>query len=138
MKKASPVFETGDAFLLSSGHLQAQLSAAQNVEVQVVDGLTGVVAAVGDDAVAVFQALGLCHLGSHHQTVGNDPGVLSADGAHAGDMRLGDHQDVGGSLGRDVPEGQAQVILVDLGGGDGAGDDLAEQTVFNDKILLTQ
>ena len=103
---------------------------------QVVDGLTGVVAAVGDDAVAVLQALGLCDLGSHGQTVTGQGGILLGDLAHAGNVGLGDHQNVGGRLGSDVPEGKDLVILVDLGRGDDPGSDLTEQTVFHDKFLL--
>jgi hypothetical protein len=37
---------------------------------------------------------------------------------------------MGRCLGRNVPEGKAQLILIDLGGGDAPLDDVAKQAVF--------
>ena len=51
-------------------------------------------------------------------------------------MRLGDDQKVGRRLGRDVIEGIAQVILVDLAAGDFPGDDLAKQAIAHFGIHL--
>ena len=45
-----------------SSHFQRKGLAAQDMEVQVMDGLTGIVAAVGNHPVAVFQAFGGCDL----------------------------------------------------------------------------
>ena len=79
-----------------SSHFQIQSLAAQNVEVQVVDGLAGIIAAVGDNAVAVMEAFRLGDLGDHFKNVGNHSAVFSGDCADTGNMRLGDHQHMGG------------------------------------------
>jgi len=109
-----------------SGHFQAELSAAQDVEVEVVDGLAGVVAAVANNAVAVFQAFRLGDGGDHLKNVGHNGGIFRGDLGDAADVGLGDHQNVGGSLGGNVPEGQNLVVLIHLGGGDHPCCDLAE------------
>ena len=49
-----------DLISASLDHLFAELYAAQQMKMQVHHGLTAVLAAVVDNAIAVFQALGLC------------------------------------------------------------------------------
>ena len=93
---------------------------------QMVDALAAVVAAVGDHAEAVIQTLGLGDLGDHFENVGHNSGILRSDGAAAVDVGLGNHQNVGGSLGSDVPEGVDGFILINLGGRDVACYDLSE------------
>ena len=90
------------------------------------DALAAVIAAVGDHTEAIIQALGLGDLRDHFEDVGHNRGILRSDGAAAVDVGLGNHQDVGGSLGSDVPEGVDGFILINLGGRDVACDDLAE------------
>ena len=93
---------------------------------QVVYGLAGVVTAVGDHPVAVFQALGPGNLGNDRENMGNHSAVFGADAVAVGNVCLGHHQNMGGSLGSDVPESQDGIVLVNLGRGDVPGDDLAE------------
>ena len=107
-------------------HFQSQLLAAQNVEVQVMHGLTGMVAAVGDHTVAVSQAFGGCDPGDHLKDVSHHRGILSGDAAAAFDVGLGYYQHMDRCLGSDVPEGVDGLILVNLGGRNVAGDDFAE------------
>ena len=99
-------------------HLVGQLCAAQDVEVQMLHALAGIGAAVGDDPVAVFQTFCLGDLGDHPEDVGHHSAVFFGDAVAVGNVGLGDHQHVGGSLGGNVPEGVDQVVLVDLGRGD--------------------
>ena len=112
-----------------SSHFQSQNLTAQNVEVQMMHGLTGIGAAVGNHTIAVFQIFSLGDLGNNFKNVGNDVAVFRCDAIHRGNVGLGNHQNVGRSLGRDIPKGQNQLILINLGGGDLPCDDLAEQTV---------
>jgi hypothetical protein len=54
--------------------------------------------------------------------------VLSGDAVKGGNVSLGDHQNVNGSLRIDVAEGQNGVILIYLGGRNITRCDLTEQT----------
>ena len=66
---------------------------------KMVYGLTGIGAAVGNHAVAIFQTLGPGDLRDHLKDVGHNGAVVGGDivdGFHVG---LGHHQNVGGSLG---------------------------------------
>ena len=60
-----------------SSHFQIHLLAAQDVEVQMGNGLTGVRAAVGSHTVAVIQALCLGDLRDHLKNVSNDGAVFA-------------------------------------------------------------
>ena len=63
---------------------------------------------------------------------GGQGGIVGlVNAGHAGDVLLGDHQHMGGCLGIDVAEGVDLLVLVNLGGGDVTGDDLAEKTVVH-------
>ena len=107
-------------------HLQGQRSAAQNVEMQMLYGLTGVGAAVAHYPVAVFQAFGPGNAGDDLKDVGDDGAVFRGDGRAVSNVCLGYHQNVGGRLGGNIPEGEDQIVLVYLGRGDVPCDDLAE------------
>ena len=92
------------------------------MEVQMLDALAAVIAAVGDHTETVVQSLGLGNLGNHFENVGHHSGILGSDAGAAVDMGLGDHQNVGGSLRGDIPEGVDGFVLVNLGGRDVACD----------------
>ena len=106
-----------DAGFRISRHIQRQGFAAEDVEMQVRHGLTRVGAAVADHPVATRQPLRRRDLGDDLKNVGDHGAVFFRDAVAAGDVGLGDHQNVGRRLGVDVPEGEDLVILVDLGGG---------------------
>ena len=84
---------------------------------QVRHGLTRVGAAVADHPVAPRQPLRRRDLGDDLKNVGDHGAVFLRDAVAAGNVSLGDHQNVGRRLGMDVPEGEDLVILVDLGRG---------------------
>ena len=93
---------------------------------QMMYGLAGISAAVADHPVTAGQAFGSGNLGDHLENVGHHSAVFGGDAVNGRDVGLGDHQNVGGRLGRDIPESQDGLVLVDLGGGDIPCDDLAE------------
>ena len=63
---------------------------------------------------------------------------FGGDTVGVADMSLGDHKNMNRRKGVDVPECQNSLILVDLGGGDGSGDDFAEQAVFHNFFSFLQ
>ena len=119
-----------------STHTQSKFSAAQNMEMQMVNGLTGMCSAVGDHAVAAFQLFFRGDLGDHLKDPGDHSAVFGGHTVDGRNVNLGDHQDMGGCLGRDVPEGIHQFIFVNLGGRDITLNDLTEQTIRLSSYLL--
>ena len=118
-----------------SSHFQIHCLAAQNVEMQVRNGLAGISTAVGDHTVTVCKAFGLGNLRDHLENMGDDSAVFSGDIIGVGHMGLGDHQHMGGCLGSDVPESQNGILLIGLGRGDGTCNDLTEQTITHNQYL---
>ena len=102
------------------------------MEMQVRDTLARLLADVGHHPVAL-QAQLFGDLGDHGEDVGHHRRVVLADLRHRGDMHLGNHQKVGGRLGIDVIEGEADLILIDLVGRDLSLRDLAKQTIAHVK-----
>ena len=114
-------------------HLQIQGFAAEDVEMQVRNGLTGVCAGVGSHAIAINQAFGLGNLGNDFKNVSHNSAVFSGDIVNRCHVLLGDHQDMGRCLGRDIPESKNSFILVNLGGRNDTCNDLTEQTIRHGK-----
>lgn len=98
---------------------------ADEVDVEVGHGLSGVGAFIDDEAVTGGEAL----------RFGDDAGgaeqvlVVSGglDGGDAGDLGFGDDEDVDGGDGVDVADGEAVVVLVDDVTGDFAVEDAGEE-----------
>ena len=103
--------------MFSSGHLIGQLATAENVEVQVFDRLTAVFAHIGDDAVSLVKSFGSGDLGNGREDGGNERGRIGTHLVSRGDMLLGNDENVGRCLGRDVTEGVDELVLVHLGRG---------------------
>lgn len=102
------------------------------MEMQVLHGLAGLIAAVVDDAV-ILAAQVCTDLGDDLKAMRHDVGVAAIDLAGAADVLLGHHQEMGGRLRVDVIEGVAQLVLVDLIGGDLPGNNGAEQAIVLDR-----
>ena len=102
------------------------------MEMQVRYALTGLLPDVGHHPVTLQTQL-LGDLGDHGKDVGHHRRVVLADLCHRGDMHFGNHQKMGGRLGIDVIEGEADLILIDFVGGDLSLRDLAEQTTAHVK-----
>ena len=117
----------------SSDEVLAQVFAAEDVHVEVHDGLAGVDALVGDDAETVLQALGLSDLldGVSHGAHGLGRYVV-------GDVAvvlLGDHERVDRRLRVEVVEGDDLVVLIDNGRGDLVVGDFAEDAITHGWFL---
>ena len=110
----------------------AELFAGEDVEVDVVDGLAGEFADVGDDAVAVRKALLLRELRDDAVDVADDGLILRRHLGGGGKMLLRDDEEVHGGQGADILEDVAELVLIDLGRRDLPRDDLAEQTIRHD------
>jgi len=94
---------------------------------EVVHALASVVPHVGDEPVAgLSDALALGDLPGAGEHMAQQCVVLPRQGLGALDMFLGDEEHVDRSLGRDVPEGVDQLVLIYLGGGDVPLGDLTE------------
>ena len=88
--------------------------------------LTRALAAVGDYAEAILEIEVLGKLGDNLIDMSDDRAVVRGDLIQFGDMLLGNDEDVCGSRGRDVLEGIAELVLIDLVRGDLSLDYLAE------------
>ena len=87
--------------------------------------MSGLFPDVGNDTVAL-QAKFFGELGNDREDVRSDGVVVLGDLSHGGEVGLGNDQEVGGGLGVDVVEGQADGVLLELVGGNIPGGDFAE------------
>ena len=109
-----------------------QFLAAQNVEVEMLHGLSAVLTAVGDHAVTVLRQPKLPgNHGDRLQHCRHGGKVLLTHLLNGGNMGLGDHQHVNGGVGVDIVEGVDVFVLVHLLGGDLPCYDLTKQAVFH-------
>ena len=115
-------------------HLIAELLSAEDMEVQVHDGLAAVRAAVVDDAVAAAEAFDLSDLRDGFKAARDPHAVLRGYLVGAGNMSLGNDEDMHRSLRVDVTESVDILILIDLCAGDIPGDYLAEQAIVHFNI----
>lgn len=104
------------------------MAAAEDVEVEVGNGFAAVGPVVDDDAEAVTVEAFLLGDGAeagHH--VAEEFLVFGGGFGDAGDGLFWDKEEVGGGLGTDVAETEAEVVLVDDVGGDLAIGDFLEE-----------
>ena len=99
------------------------MAAGEEMEVEVGDGLPGVGAGVGEDAVASGVVLGGVGGGGGEEGAEDVRGGLG----DVGEVLFGDEEDVGGGLGVEVGEGYDLVVFVEGGYGDFVGGDFAEE-----------
>ena len=103
--------------------------AAQNVHVNVENGLTRLGAVIEDDPEPVADAVFPGQSGADAHHLADELLIVAAQGRGAGDMLSGDDEKMFRGLGRNVPEGENVLILIDFFAGDVAADDFAEQAV---------
>ena len=111
-------------------HLIGKLAAAEDVEMEMGNGLARIRTAVGDNAVAVRNARALCDCGNLFKDIRNDGGVFTVYFVNASNVRFGNNENVNGSLGRDIVESKNLIVFIRFFGGDIAVYDLAEKAVF--------
>jgi hypothetical protein len=119
-------------FAPNSARRPRQQPPAEDMPMQMVDGLPALRANVGDDAVATLgDVFGTRYLRCHHEQVPHQVGVRRVDLGEAGNMRTRDDQHMHGRTRIDVAEGDHALILVHLLRGDVTTHDLAENAVFH-------
>ena len=97
------------------------------MQMEMVDALARVVPHVGDEPIAGGgHALALGDLPGAGEHMAEQSVVLRRQSLGALDVLLGDDEHVDRGLGRDVPKGVDQLVLIDFGGGDVPLGDLTE------------
>jgi len=104
-------------------------ASAEQVNVQVEDGLPGAGADVEDGAVSLLDVALARYLGGGQVATADDLGVAGLSLFQSGKMLLGNNEHVRGRLGIDVFEGEHMVVFVHLLGGNLAAEDAAEKTI---------
>jgi len=104
-------------------------AAAEEVDVEMKDGLSGAGADVEDGAVSLLDLALACDLGGGKVATADDFCVGRLGLFQSGKMFLGNDENVRGSLRLDVFKGEDMVVLVNLFGGDLAANHSAEEAV---------
>ena len=105
------------------------MSAAEQMEMEMVYGLAAIVSGVDDHAIASIQLLPSGDLCCHSHEMPQQRSVLGQRLRLRRDVLFGNNQQVRRRLRVDIGKADAEFILVHSIGGDGAGDDFAEQAV---------
>ncbi len=101
------------------------------MQMHVHDDLVAVGAGIHDEAVAAFNnALFGSELRDDGEHAASHGGVIRRKVICAGEVIIGDDEDMGGCKGIDIPKGGDPLVLKDLIRGDLAGDDLTENAVL--------
>ena len=111
------------------------MSAAQNMQVNVVYRLAAILIAVHNHPIAVFRdTFAFSYFPGRKEQFSDEFAVLRLQVIHGCDMLLGNDQRMQGCLGIDVPEGQNVVRFVDDIGRDFPVNDFQEQIVGHLKL----
>jgi len=105
------------------------VSAAQQMQMQMMHRLTAIIAGVDDDSVSTVQLVTAGDLCRGRHQMAYQCGVLGKRLGLRGDMLFGNDQDVGRCLRIDVRKPDGQFILINATCWYRAMDDLAEQAV---------
>ena len=95
-----------------------QLLTAQHMEMQVLHGLAGILADIGDHAVAVVQANFLGQLGDHGKDMAQQGTVLLSQGSGTLDVLFGHNKKVHLGLRVDIVKRHDLIVLIQLVRGD--------------------
>ena len=99
---------------MSSSHFFGKLSAAENMEVEMLYRLASIIAAIGNDSVAVTQLKLFCDRRNNFEDMRNVLAVLGCDAVNRSYMALGYYEHVNGRLRSDIIKGVALFVLVNL------------------------
>jgi hypothetical protein len=105
------------------------VASAEQVNVQVIYGLAAVLPGVDDETIAVVQLLLSRNLASQVQQVAEHRSVLRQSMCVRRDVLLRNDQYMHRSLRVDIRERERVLVLTQALGGNGTGDDLAEEAV---------
>jgi len=86
------------------------MTAAEQVQMQMLDGLAAVGAGIHYDAIAVAELLRLGDLSGHPMQVAEQRSVALIGLGHGGDVLARDDEDVDGRLGVQVGESVGQIV----------------------------
>ena len=111
-----------------------QISAAQQVYVQVKNGLPGTRADVEHGPVAILDAALACDVGGGELAVADEFSILGQRFFQPANVLLRNHQHVRRSLRIDIVEGVGVLVFVDFLGGYFPTNDAAEQAVVHDTV----
>jgi len=107
------------------------VAAAEDVNVEMVDGLAAVRAGVDHKAIAFREAFGTSNFSGSREQVAEERSVTAVAVGERGHVIARNHEEMRGSLCVDIKERDAFVVLVDLLGGDSSSDDLAEEAIHS-------
>jgi hypothetical protein len=105
------------------------MPAAQKMQMEVIYRLSAVIPGVDDDAVASVQLMSAGELGGCGHQMSQQRRVFSQRLGLRGDVLLGDDKQMRRRLWVDIGKADAEVVLIHSTGGNGAGNDLTEETV---------
>jgi hypothetical protein len=105
------------------------LASAQQVDVEVIDGLSAFGAGADDDSIAFAEAQFAGDIGDGEQEAAEEGFVGGVRFGQRYQVLFRDHKNVRGGLRIYVMEGQNEVVLANLLSRDGACDDFAEDAV---------
>src|SRR5579872_546889 len=109
-------------------------AAAEDMHVQVVDGLSAFGTGADDEAVSLAESLLAGDLGGFEHEVAEE-GVILADGfGHRSEVFLRDDEDVGGRDRLNIVEGEHEVVFLHFFRRDAAGDELAEEAIHRKTV----
>ena len=106
-------------------------ASAEQVHVEMVDGLAAVFAGVKDDAVASGEVFLASDFGCGPEQVSEEGGMVRTGFGERDDVLARHDEDVHGRLGRNISEGVALVVLKNGRGGNASFNDFAEETAHD-------
>lgn len=111
------------------------MAAAENVNVEMVDRLATVLTGVDHQAITLGEAFCASDFSGSRKQMAEERGVRGIAVGERDEVLAGDDEKMRGSLRVDVKERDAFLILVDLVGGDGPRNDLAEKAIHSGTSL---
>ncbi len=111
------------------------IAAAENVHVDMKNGLSGLFAVIKNNPIVV-DALFLRNLGAFAHDFTDELLIFRRKACRSADMLFGDDEKVDRRLGRNIPEGQNVIVFVYDIGRDVSTGDFAEQAVVGHNSLL--
>jgi len=117
--------------------MNGKLGSADHMEMQVEYSLSGVGAAVRNDAITVCASSELCNIGNLLEYFCNNTAVFSIDFINGSDVFFGYYKYMTGSFGIDILEREHIIVFVNLGRGDFTRYNFTEKAVhFQSPLYL--